>query len=303
MSRKIIIGSRGSKLALAQSELVCSRLVQSDPSLEVSIKVIQTLGDRKQGTAAAQQSDKKDWVIDLERALLNHEIDLAVHSGKDVPANIEAGTEIFPILKRANSSDVFIGKKKPDGTRVKFAELPSGAVVGTASLRRQSALKFYRSDLKVVEHRGNVPTRIQKLEESTTLSGIVLASAGLERLGLQEVAWEEIPKAIMLPAMNQGTLVAQTRRDDTRVAAISSALGDHETEAAYTAERACSEVLGGDCHSAISIYAACSADSLEIEARVYLNGAKDVLKDSCAGSLTQAGALGAELGRKIKAKL
>ena len=180
--KSIVIGTRGSDLALAQAKLVARHLETAHPHHSIEIKVIKTEGDRRQGTPLAAQSDKKDWIVDPERALLAGEIDMAVHSGKDVPGELEQGTVIRSILKRATPYDAFVGKIQPHGGRLPFAELSHGAIVGTASLRRKASIRSFRGDVVLRDHRGNVPTRIKKLDDSPDLSGIIVAAAGLERL-------------------------------------------------------------------------------------------------------------------------
>jgi len=145
---KLKIGTRGSKLALTQAQMLADAISSLNPSKGLDIISIKTLGDQKQGTTGAGVSDKKEWVYELELALLNNKIDLAIHSGKDVPNNIEKGTLISSILKRANPFDAFIGKKLPNGKRLKFSELEEGSFIGTASLRREASLLIHNKNLK-----------------------------------------------------------------------------------------------------------------------------------------------------------
>lgn len=296
---RIVIGTRGSALALAQTELVAKQLAIAHPHISVDVTIIKTEGDRKQGTPLAAQSDKKDWIIDLERALLAGEIDLAIHSGKDVPGEIESGTEIHSILKRATPYDAFVGKRQANGERLTFANLPHGAIVGTASLRRKASLRAYRDDIELRDHRGNVPTRVKKLDESPDLSGIILAAAGLERLGLPDLQYEILGRDIMLPAMNQGALAAQVRVDDERVLRIVSAIADPATAAEFVAERAVAEILGGDCHSAISIFAEARGDEISVECRVFETEGARCISYSDAGRSADAARLGTQVGQEI----
>jgi hydroxymethylbilane synthase len=296
---RIVIGTRGSALALAQTELVAKQLALVHPHLSVDVTIIKTEGDRKQGTPLAAQSDKKDWIIDLERALLAGEIDVAIHSGKDVPGEIESGTEICSILERATPYDAFVGKRQPSGERLSFANLPHGAIVGTASLRRKASLRAYRDDIALRDHRGNVPTRIKKLDESSELAGIILAAAGLERLGLSDLQYEILPRDIMLPAMNQGALAAQIRAGDARVLKIVSSIADAETAAEFVAERAVAEVLGGDCHSAISIFAEARGEEISVECRVFETEGHRCISYSTSGRSTNAAKLGTQVGQEI----
>ncbi len=278
---KVRIGTRGSKLALAQTEMVAKAIKEKNPSIAIEIIDIKTIGDRKQGTPQASFGDKKDWVYDLELALLSNSIDLAVHSGKDVPPNIERGTAVAPVLKRADPRDAFIGKLQGN-TRLSFSQLPRGAVIGTASLRRKASLLRLRPDLKIVEHRGNITTRISKLDQSDELSGIVLACAGLERIGM-EIEYSKFPCSEFMPALNQGTLVAQFLETRDDINSLIKTLSDPDTLVAFQAERACAEILEGDCHSAVSIFAELRNGTLSLSCRVMTHdGTKSVeilLKD------------------------
>ncbi len=297
--QKIVIGTRGSDLALAQTEMVKAQLIANNPGLIVSVRIIKTEGDRKQDTALEAQSDKKDWISDLERALINKEIDLAVHSAKDVPADTEQGTEIHSIMKRATPYDAFIGKRQANGSRLAFAELPRGACIGTASLRRRASLLSYRNDLVVRDHRGNVPTRLRKLDESADLSGIVLAAAGLERLGRHDIAYEQLDCAVMLPSMNQGILAVQIRNADPSIRALIESVVDQKTAVEFAAERAVAGVLGGDCHSAISIFAQVSAGEVSISARVFTEDAFNSVSHSARGPIASATDIGRALAKEL----
>lgn len=297
---KIRCGTRGSQLALAQTQLVLDALHQYHPQLEIERHEVKTLGDRKQGTLHASHSDKKDWVYDLELALLNQQIDFAVHSGKDIPYLIEPGTALMPVLKRANPCDAFIGRKiSSDGQRLQFADLPQGAKVGTASLRRQAFLLLLRPDLNIVEHRGNVPTRLQKMDESSDIQGIVLASAGLNRLNLNGLNYQTFSHNEMLPALNQGTLVVQYRANDEQIKKILESLVEKQTYATWAAERTVAEILKGDCKSAIGIFAECSEDILNLSAIVMLPNGSNSVKASFQGPLEEAKRLGQDVGQQL----
>jgi len=297
--QKIVLGTRGSALAIAQTESVKDHLLRSSRDISVDVAIIKTLGDRKQGTPQSAESDKKDWIVDLEQALQRGEIDIAIHCGKDVPGELESGTTIRPILKRAHPWDVFIGKRLSSGQRLSFRDLPRAAVVGTASLRRRASLQAYRSDLLLRDHRGNVPTRIEKLDASSDLSGVVLAAAGLQRLNVSNVATEMIDRSIMLPAMNQGILVAQLRGDDHSMNTLIDPLVDQAVAAEFAAERAVSEVLGGDCHSAISIFAEVAGDTITVEARVLSIDGREVVKHTAQGARTDAALIGFSVGEVL----
>ena len=269
------IGTRGSALALTQTRMLASRLEEllRSQSCTPMIKIIdiKTLGDKKQGTAQAAFGDKKDWIYELELAILAGEIDLAVHSGKDVPSDIEANTSLFPVLERELANDVFIGKQLADGSRTKFADLKSGELVGTASLRRQAALRIVRPMVRCVDHRGNITTRVDKLDDNPDLAGIILAAAGLRRLGLfEKLNAELLSTEEMLPAVGQGTLVVQTRSSDTALSSLVEQLIHLPTMLAWKAERVVIERLEGDCRSSISVHCRQESGELTLRARVML---------------------------------
>jgi len=295
---KIKIGTRGSKLALVQTNLVADAIRAN--GAEVELVEISTVGDRKQGTVQASKSDKRDWIHDLELAVLEGSIDLAVHSGKDVPAEIAEETLLLPVLERANPFDAFIGKLSPEsGKRLKFSEVSQGATIGTASLRRQAQIKKIRPDLNVVEHRGNVPTRLQKLEDSDLLSGIVLACAGLERLGYQDLGYEQFDGEVMLPAINQGTLCVQCRKDNKDLTTILRAIADPSGQPAFEAERGCVSKLEADCDSAISIFATVKEDKVELKARLLVPDGTQCIEVSESGHVSEAFKVGEIVGQKL----
>ncbi len=299
---KIRCGTRGSMLALMQTQMVIDALEQRNPQVQVERHEVKTLGDRKQGTAAASFTDKKDWVYDLELALLNDDIDFAVHSGKDIPYVIEPGTALLPVLVRGNPFDAFIGRvQSATGERLKFADLPHGAKVGTASLRRRAFLLQLRPDLAVIEHRGNVPTRLQKMDESDDIMGIVLARAGLERLQLKDLQYETFKPNEMLPALNQATLAVQFRQEDQRMRDILQTLVDAPTQATWRAERRIAEILQGDCKSAIAVFAECINDKLHLQAKVMLPDGTQSISADGSSSLADAEALGETVGNRLLA--
>ncbi len=292
---KLRVGTRGSALALTQTKTVIAALA---PDISSEIIEIKTSGDKKQGTAAARTGDKKDWVLELEMALLDGTIDLAVHCGKDIPGNIEPGTELLPVLSRATPNDIFIGKLVND-RRVSFSELTPGAQIGTSSLRRKSILYSLKRGFKPVDHRGNVGTRIAKLDESSDLSGIILAAAGVERLGALPVSeYETLPFDTMLPAMNQGILGVQFRSDDAATRSIVESISDKTLQGVFQAERRCAESLQGDCNTAISIYAEFK-DKLSLTAKIYSHDGEQVLAAEASGSLDEATNIGERVAQTL----
>ena len=298
--KKLKIGTRGSELALVQTRQVVAALQSAHPQVEIEIVTLSTLGDRKQGTARASDSDKQDWEIDLELALLDRSIDLAVHSGKDVPNDIEAGTELLAVLKRADPRDAFLGKRiDSSGKRLAFADLPQGARVGTASLRRKAELLRLRPDLEIIDCRGNVPTRVRKLDDTSDFVGIVLAVAGLQRLGLSDLGYEALDSRSILPAINQGTLCVQMYAGDAERRELLDPLVDRNTYVAWRAERGCCEVLQGDCNSAIGIFADVEAEQVRLRARVMSPDGVECIDVERLGDANDAFKLGQELGQQL----
>ncbi len=256
--QKIRVGTRASRLALLQCYQAIADIqdvskTQYKQLLDSEFKLIVTTGDAKQGTQEAASLSKNAWIDKIEEALLDGSIDVAVHSGKDLPKDIAKGTVLIPLGKRNSPFDVFIGKKH-EGKRLRFKQLGANARIGTASLRRQLFLKQQNPSCEMVEHRGNVPTRIQKLDDSNTLDGIILAAAGVNRLGLK-VDYDILEHDIIVPSALQGTLVAQIRDDNKAMASLLGRVMDADTATCFELERQLSEYLGADCKSCIGIYA------------------------------------------------
>lgn len=252
--KKIILGTRGSALALAQAQLTLDALRRAHPALEVEIRKIATSGDRKHDLSLIKQTAagaKGLFTKELEEALVRREIDAAIHSCKDMPGEMLPGLTLAAVLERANTGDVLLTKTAPG-----LAALPAGAHVGTSSVRRARQLLWKRPDLVTEEIRGNVPTRLRKLRESATLEGTVLAQAGLERLGfriaqgrLETGDGEPLHAEIldMLPAIGQGAIALQTRADDPETGPVVAAINHGPTWLAVRAERELMRLLQGDC--------------------------------------------------------
>ena len=244
----IRIGSRGSALALWQANYIADALRAAGH--EVAIEMIRTTGDRLQSVSFAEVGTKGMFTKEIEEALAEGRIDLAVHSLKDLPTVLDPLFTLAAIPPRADPSDAFVSRDYPS-----FAALPQGARVGTSSLRRQSQLRAYRPDLQYVEFRGNVDTRLRKLGERQ-VEAIVLASAGLDRLGYTDWLRERFDSLVLCPAAGQGALAIETRADDRTIAAALAFLDDAETHFAVTAERAALHALGGGCQVPIGIHCA-----------------------------------------------
>jgi len=243
---RIVIGSRGSKLALVQSNFVAGLLRAASPGLTVDIEVISTRGDRIVDRPLAEIGGKGLFTEELEAALRDKSIDLAVHSLKDLPVQNPGGLTVGAIPKRATPNDALVAREATS-----LATLREGARLGTSSLRRKAQLLIARPDLKIVDLRGNVDTRIAKVLERGELDAAVLACAGLERIGRAGVITEVLKPEVMLPAPGQGALGIQCRADDAEVLTLLGTLDDADTRAEVTAERALLEGLGGGCQAPI----------------------------------------------------
>lgn len=248
----IRIGSRGSQLALWQANHIADALRKAGH--EVAIEIIRTTGDAMQHVAFNKVDTKGMFTKEIEEALLADKIDLAVHSLKDLPTELAGPFTIAAIPPRVDPSDAFVSIKHGS-----FAALPSGARIGTSSLRRQSQLRAQRRDLELVEFRGNVDTRLRKLSEGE-VDAIVLASAGLERLGRTEWIRERFSPLVLCPAPGQGALAIETRAGDAATQAAIAFLDDAATRFAVTAERTALSALGGGCHVPIGVYCQPSAE-------------------------------------------
>ena len=294
----IRIGTRGSHLALTQTGLVADALKNLGNTVEII--QIKTLGDKKQGTPGAAHGDKRAWIHELELAVVDRSIDLAVHSGKDVPALLSPETILLPILKREDPRDVFLGRRDShSGRRMSFQAVPPGGIIGTASLRRRAQLLTFRHDIVVQDHRGNVPTRLQKLDASDDLSGIILAAAGIHRLAISNIEMEPLDPSIFVPAINQGILAVQIHRDAPGLNALVSQLQDAPTCAAFAAERGCVELLDADCNSAVSVFATVSDDSITLRTRVMLPDGSKSIDLSESSSTDRAKHLGRAVGERL----
>jgi hydroxymethylbilane synthase len=273
------LASRGSALALAQARQVASLL-----GGEVEIVEVVTSGDRRRAV-----DDKREWVAEIEDALLRGEADLAVHSAKDVPVSLAPGCALVGSPPRADPRDALCGAES-------LAALPSGARVGTSSLRRRAALLALRPDLDVVELRGNVDTRLRKLSDDG-LDAIVLAFAGLQRLGRAEEAGCLLDGVV--PAAGQGVLALEARADDAAARDAAARISDPDAVACLTAERALVETLGADCRSAVGALAAVDGDGLRLRAFAGRADGSAWLRDELGGREPEA--LGAEVGRRMLA--
>lgn len=295
MSRPLIIGSRGSKLALWQAEQARGRLQSLNPQLDVHIEIIKTTGDVKNDPLSVI-GGKGVFTKELEDALLDGRIDLAVHSLKDLPTILPDGLSISAICEREDARDALVLRSGAENGSL--LHLPHGAVVGTSSQRRLAQLKALRSDVVVRDLRGNVDTRIRKLDEGQ-YDAVILASAGLVRLGLQERISARIAIDEMLPAVGQGAIAIETNSDNQFAVQITSRLDHHETRLACLAERAFLRGLGGGCQLPIAAHAILDGEVLKLDGLVAKPDGSEILRDSQSGSSDDPETLGSQLADQL----
>jgi hydroxymethylbilane synthase len=291
--KKFTIGSRGSDLALWQTNHVKTKLEEIFPDIQLEIKIIKTTGDKMLDVALSKIGDKGLFTRQIETALLDGEIDLAVHSLKDLQTVQPDGLTIGAVSARETPNDILVSKKYRS-----IDELPAGARVATGSLRRKSQLLGYRPDLEILEIRGNVPTRIKKFEESD-LDAMILAYAGVHRLGLDAHIAQVIPFEIMLPAVSQGVMAIEIRGGDDATRAILEPLNDLTTLACVTAERAFLRRLEGGCQVPIGAHATLRDGHLELEGMVGNLDGTVQLRERLAGAATDAETLGRTLAETL----
>lgn len=292
MSRKeahLRMGTRGSALAVAQTELVRDRLVAAHPGLQVEILRITTAGDKDLDRPLHAMGGKGVFTKELDDALLEDRIDCAVHSLKDVPTELPEGLVLGAIGHRATPFDVLVTN---DG--MILDELPEGAKVGTSSLRRKAQLYLYRDDLDVVDVRGNVETRLRKLDEGK-LDALVLAAAGLERLGLQDRVSEILTQDVMIPAPGQGILAIAIRVGDAKTQRFIDVFEDPNARAAGACERGFLAALGGGCQAPAGALAETIGSSIVITGIIVSPDGIDVYKGDHEGKKSAAAAIGKRL--------
>ena len=290
MRTKIVVGSRGSKLALIQTESVVSKLKAKLPDLEISIRKIITAGDRDRQTHL-DRIGVDVFVKELEEALLDGRIDLAVHSLKDVPTENPLGLGLIAVTDRDDPRDVIVAKAV-------FDDLPSGSRIGTGSLRRTIQVAQIRPDLETYSIRGNVDTRLRKVS-SGEIDGVILAAAALVRLGWQDKITQYLPLESFLPAAGQGALVVEARLDDKEIVGLISPINHLPTWQCVTAERTFLRELGGGCRAPIATLGTIDGTKLRLEGMVASPTGKNVLRDSIDGDITSSEELGMKLARKM----
>lgn len=295
---EIIIGSRGSKLALWQAEWVRARLKALDAGVSVRIEILKTKGDVMHDVPLATIGGQGAFTKELEVALLERRIDVAVHSLKDLPTVIPERLSITATPAREDPRDALVLRADSDARNASIKNLPAGATVGTSSLRRIAQLKHLRPDVRIKELRGNVDTRLRKLDAGE-YDALILASAGLRRLGLESRISAAIEAEEMLPAVSQGALGIETREGDASTNASVSLLDDPRTRAAVLAERALLRTLGGGCQVPIAAHATVAGGRIRLDGLVASLDGGEVIRDSIEGDATEAVRVGDELAARL----
>jgi hydroxymethylbilane synthase len=290
--QQLRIGTRASRLALWQAEWVKSELEKRHPEIEVSLLKIKTIGDKILDVPLAQVGGKGLFVKEIEEAMLRGEIDIAVHSMKDVPTEFPEGLGIICITEREDPRDALISRG------IGFNALPQGAKIGTSSLRRQAQLLKLRPDLEMVVIRGNVETRINKLE-SEGLDGVILAAAGLKRLGFSDKVTEYLPVDLSIPAIGQGALGIECRLNDAMVRDAISFLDHPETSQAVRAERALLRRCEGGCQVPIAAHSVIKGGNLELTGFISSVDGKRSVRGSICGPPHLCEELGIALADKL----
>jgi hydroxymethylbilane synthase len=328
MAEKIVLGTRGSKLARAQAHLVEKAIQAARPDLKIETKIISTKGDKGgasfqvadyEGPQAAHSPQDESAVADLrhgrkglftaeiERALLAGDVDVAVHSAKDLPSEMSPGAEIAAVLPRAPTDDVLVSRHRGG-----LAALQEGATIATGSVRRRHQLLWKSPNLTIVDLRGNVPTRLRKLAENDW-DAIILASAGLERLGLSpvqsEINFEDrklflevLPREMFLSAGGQGIVAMQIRADDERVRAIVGLVNERETLLCLRAEREFLRLLHGDCNSPVGVLATVKNGLMKLRGQLFDQGLSAPREGEVEGEFEDGEGLAAQLLRRINAE-
>jgi hydroxymethylbilane synthase len=293
MSREVRIATRRSRLAIWQAEHVAARLAASHPGLVVSLVPIVTEGDRILDRSLAAAGGKGLFIKELEAALHDGRADLAVHSMKDMPAVMAPGFTIAAALERGDARDAFVSPQYAS-----LAALPAGARVGTSSLRRQCQLRQRRPDIEVVALRGNVDTRLAKVDAGEC-DAAVLAAAGLERLGLESRIRARLAPAEMLPAIGQGIIGVECAEERDEIALLLKPLEHAPTRAALNAERALAAALGASCQAPVAGHATFAGQALRLAGLVGSTDGSRIVADAVEGHANDAQALGGELARRL----
>jgi hydroxymethylbilane synthase len=307
MAEKIVLGTRGSELARAQTRMVEMALREKWSGLAIETEIIKTRGDEAVAAVDPRAGRKGLFTGEIERALLARKVDIAVHSAKDLPSELAAGTQLSAALPRAAVDDVLVALARYD-----LQSLPQAGIVATGSVRRKHQLHWKRPDLEIVDLRGNVPTRLRKLA-TDRWHGMILARAGLERLGLdsdggqlrfeqREFFAEVLPREIFLPAGGQGTIAMQIRSDDDRARLLLESINDFDTRICLRAEREFLRLLHGDCNQPVGVLATLHNGLMKIQAQVFDLEATTPREAVIEGPSEEAEKLAAELWEQIRVR-
>lgn len=291
---KIVVGTRGSKLALVQTNWVVDELKKANPGIEFEIKVIKTKGDLVTHLPLHKIGDKGLFTKEIEQQLLGKEIDLAIHSMKDMPSILPEGLKFASIPKREDPRDVLVLKEGYNDIN----DLPQGAKIGTGSKRRMYQLLKYRPDLEIIPIRGNIDTRIRKIQDEN-LDGVVLAAAGLIRAGLENRISYYLPSDVVVPAPAQGALALEIRANDDKIEEIISHIKDEETEIQVAAERGFLKGVNGSCHVPMGAYCEIKGDRLRLTGLYGDEEGNKLIIKSKEGSVENANKLGLELAEEV----
>ena len=290
------IGTRGSKLALTQTNFVAEKLKKIMPEAEIEICVVKTSGDIMQDVSLLTIGGQGVFVKELEEALLSGKIDLAVHSMKDVPGETPKGLIFAAILPREDVRDVLVSR---DNIKMEF--MPRGAKIGTGSQRRGAQIKAILPDINIVPLRGNIDTRLKKIE-TENLTGVILAAAGMKRMGLAERITQFLPVETMLPAVGQGALGLQIRKADVDLSKICASLNDAITAAEVAAERSFLRALGGGCRLPIAALGKLDGQMLTLEGMLAAPNGSTMIREKIGGTIKDAEEMGKKLAEIILEK-
>ncbi len=297
--KKFIIGCRGSKLSLAYSNHVKNLLIKSNPQFNensVELKIIKTSGDIFQNKRISDIGGKGVFCKQIEEELLESKIDMAVHSLKDLPTIMTEGLCVNAVVKRNDPRDAFLSHSNKS-----FNDLKPQSKIGTSSFRRHAQLKLLRNDINIVTMRGNIDTRITKLK-NREYDAIVLSLAGIQMLNLENQVKEIFTIEQMLPAIGQGAIALQCKKDDQKTLSILKAINDKETYYCIQAERALLEAIGGDCDTAIGGLAKLSNDKISLKSELFSNDGKKKFEFQSSGSLSEAKEIGYKVGKELLKK-
>jgi len=290
--KSVRLGTRGSKLAIIQAQELQNKLTQFVPELTISLVRIKTTGDRDRATALDDFFDQGVFVKELERALLDGRIDLAVHSLKDLPTEIPQGLSLTAVTSRLDPRDVLVSRSG------KLKELPRGSKIGTGSRRRNVQLLALRPELNISDIRGNIDTRLRKVSEGE-FDGIIVAAAGMIRLGMEERITEYLPPELFTPAVAQGALGVETRANDKETISLVSKINHRQTWQAVIAERAFLRALGGGCRAPIAALGTVSGDTLKLMGMVAKIEGVQIIRSTDEGAASQPEHIGRSLAQKM----